>query len=943
MLKFIHERMEKELQDFVKFHRIRLVDQSLNSLTFSCDLMDSTSASNETAVVIEPGWEARVEKAFNEKSTSAIKVYEDSRLRTFKFVSRKSNSSILNSLKVNIESVEPLEEYVTGILDGFDSVKLRAFEVLGFKYDVESKTRVQLTIHMNDEQINREIEREKLRGIWGIHSDGGTKELFICCEDSEKYTFQRFHNLIFRCVDTNNIAIDGEMDPEAMDVLRSKIRDMEDSMEPFEQVKLRSKCIRITCRKDLMLECRQQLQDFVNLHIICTCEVYIMSEIADYMHDKMKSQIELYLLKACGKAPDWHFKHSKFYITGNRSVRSKCTEVLYVIASKVIVTWRSVERRGIQDFFTSDAGKNTISRITGCHLKILRQESQTQNICAVVVNEEGQAICIGVMDQYKQSVDGILNVLNEDIEDFRKSANEVEREIADYIQTKGKLTEGEVFVTGSGKLPCFKILHAVAPNWRDGTENEFKKLKRTIEKIFSVAEANSIRSIAMPMVACRTKFGYPMKRAATILLQTITGLCLSRFKSIREIYICDKDSKKIKIVKRLAEELFGAQCFFISRRQILKFDETSVIIPQPNVKLQQRQQTTKQRKGTRIIPLPTGRKVIFAWGDLARLSNCTPPLKADIIVNPCTTFPVLTGNIANSLKAASSYGGTFELEGECRKNEPLGGLQNGSFVVTNTPHMSCDQILHLRIEHNWSNINEKVLYSYINSCMNYALASSVRSIAFPTIGTGTKGYPRDIVARCFMHAITEFSHISTNESLKELIIVIYHRDSETTTAFEKELQSLLPKRPHRLVACIKEEILEDSYQWRMKHTCLDSESGSSSLANPSRSSLIPMGTYLLRNGGSLTLKHGRLEDSGAAVLVSTTSAIPNLQGHISSAIKIAAGGTTIQDELQRNYGKGINVGDIAITGAGNIIGANKVYHLKLEDYNPQKRSQVKSD
>ncbi|KAK3612487.1 hypothetical protein CHS0354_024457 [Potamilus streckersoni] len=1011
-LRFINEKMKNEFQDFLKRHHIELVDQSLNSLTFCRETID------EAAALIGTEWKTSVEKMFREiflqlcvekleikeerkwlylqdkreefcKNITAVTLYEDTCHHTFTLVSRRSDETSLKHLKGIIESEEPPEEPVIDIVDGFSSMKLRAFEAIGFKNEVESNTRVELNIHVNDgkievigfknsnhkakieiikklgslqekncvppnddyieilkspqliEQCNREIEKKNLRGTWGITSDGDNNNVVVCYEFNEKDTFKKIETLIFSVLETGHIVIDGEMEHKDVKDLSTQIRNIENSLEPFVKVKILEnprKHIRITCRKDLITQCRQQLQNFINHHTICTCGVSIKAAIADYMHDEMNSQIEQAFLVACGNSPVWTFRDSKFYVTGNQIVRSKCTEVLYMLASKVIVKWKSITHKGIQKYFTIGAGKNMESEVTNCHLKILRQdEFQKQKIRAVALTEEGHAICMGVMDLYKQPVDGLVNVMNEDLQHFKKGGIEVEREISDYIEAKGKLTDGQVFITGPGTLPCFKILHAVAPIWRGGTENEDKILEQTIENVLSMADSKSLRSIAMPLVACSSLFGYPIKRACGILLQTIIKLCQTMFKSIREIYICDMNSDKIEQFKQLAEGMFGSQFFYIPLGQNLTLGKSIALRSDKNC--QERWQILVQRRGIRTIPLPAGRKVIIAWGNLAKLSHCTPPLKADIIVNPTTTFPVLTGDIANGLKAATSNGGKFDLDSECKKKEPKGGLQNGSYVATDTPYMPCDQILHLKIEPSWKNINEEILKTYIKTCMNYALLTGKKTIAFPTIGTGKIGYPGDAVARCFVHAIAEFSKAQSSGSLEEVIIVIYHRDSETTLMFEQELQSLLAKRPHRPLASIEDEIKAEILEDEEDETDEIKQPLPSSV-NHSPSSPVQIGTYQLRNGGNLTFKYGSLESSEAEALVSPTSGLPKLNGVIPSAIKKSAGGTTIEDELQRKYGKGVKVGHIAITGAGKIPRCKKVYHLKLEDYNSQKGGQT---
>ncbi|KAL3843036.1 hypothetical protein ACJMK2_020993 [Sinanodonta woodiana] len=377
------------------------------------------------------------------------------------------------------------------------------------------------------------------------------------------------------------------------------------------------------------------------------------------------------------------------------------------------------------------------------------------------------------MDLYKQPVDGIVHeaVEEEDLEHFSKGGEDVEREISDHIEENGTLTEGQAFVTGPGKLPCLKIIHVRRLKWQGGMENEDKALRETIENILLTAESNEIRSIAMPIMACTSKFRYPIDLASWILLQTIINLCSSKFQSIREVYICDTDGSYIHELQILAERQLGSYCLYIPNVQLDQRFGSNL-----ERKRKEEYKTALKRSGIRTILLSGDRKFIIAWGDLARLSECTPPLQADIIVNPNTTFPLLTGRIADGLKAAARNRGGFDLGSECKEMEPSKGLKKGSFVATDTPNMSCSQILHLRIEGDQRVINEDILNGYIESCMPYALSRSVKSIAFPTIGTGNISYPRDLVAKCFIHTIAKISQGLTTEPLEKVIVVIYHWD-----------------------------------------------------------------------------------------------------------------------------------------------------------------------
>lgn len=54
---------------------------------------------------------------------------------------------------------------------------------------------------------------------------------------------------------------------------------------------------------------------------------------------------------------------------------------------------------------------------------------------------------------------------------------------------------------------------------------------------------------------------------------------------------------------------------------------------------------------------------------------------------------------------------------------------------------------------------------------------NLSSIAFPAMGTGKLGYPRDMVAEEMCNSVLNFSKENLNTSLKKVLFVVYEKDT----------------------------------------------------------------------------------------------------------------------------------------------------------------------
>ncbi|XP_062600983.1 protein mono-ADP-ribosyltransferase PARP14-like [Saccostrea cucullata] len=79
------------------------------------------------------------------------------------------------------------------------------------------------------------------------------------------------------------------------------------------------------------------------------------------------------------------------------------------------------------------------------------------------------------------------------------------------------------------------------------------------------------------------------------------------------------------------------------------------------------------------------------------------------------------------------------------------------------------------------------LQKFMKTCLTEVQNKKLSSIAFPALGTGNLGYPKDIVAEEMCNAIVNFSNDYPHTCLRDVEFVIYEKDNECIQTFEKEI------------------------------------------------------------------------------------------------------------------------------------------------------------
>ena len=144
-------------------------------------------------------------------------------------------------------------------------------------------------------------------------------------------------------------------------------------------------------------------------------------------------------------------------------------------------------------------------------------------------------------------------------------------------------------------------------------------------------------------------------------------------------------------------------------------------------------------------------------------------VKADAIVNPANPEPVIGGGVESAIYEAAGKEKLLEARKE------LGRLQPGKVGVTEAFNLAAKYIIHVSGFY-WKGGNSfeaRCLKECYEKALKAALDKGCKSIAFPLLGTGTYGFPKDIGLDVAVSTFTEF----LEEYEMEITLVVFDNEA----------------------------------------------------------------------------------------------------------------------------------------------------------------------
>jgi O-acetyl-ADP-ribose deacetylase (regulator of RNase III) len=164
-------------------------------------------------------------------------------------------------------------------------------------------------------------------------------------------------------------------------------------------------------------------------------------------------------------------------------------------------------------------------------------------------------------------------------------------------------------------------------------------------------------------------------------------------------------------------------------------------------------------------------KITLSQGDLTEVD-------ADAIVNAANNELVLGGGVAGAIRVR----GGPAIQEECTR---IGAIALGEAAITSAGRLKARHVIHAASMRLGESTLEANLRAATRNSLRRANENSLKSIAFPAIGTGIAGFPIERCARVMLEEVR--AHLEGSTTLERVDFVLFDRRS--LELFERVLNS----------------------------------------------------------------------------------------------------------------------------------------------------------
>ncbi|XP_053389167.1 protein mono-ADP-ribosyltransferase PARP14-like [Mercenaria mercenaria] len=818
-------------------------------------------------------------------------------------------------IKVQIV-VEKNEIHLQGLISSVRNAKLVI-------YDRKSKFEIQridnisklvlslLRLGNTSSSLQKKLQSSGIPAVWEIYANG----IAVCC--SKPGFCEKALEVIRTFFHEDTISIERGTVPDLeTDKWRNKVEEIH-AMHPGKvQIALSDDLteIHVCGTADTEKSVIEEVQGFLRSNTIVTKNVSNSREANRFLEKNCETEID----DISRKLQQYYVKikildqYRGFEIRGLQKGVQEANIQLQKLLNRIQQKKHTVAKPGIAEHVRSPKGKDSIHTIEttlSCVIvvegdeayKQMADKAQGTKIHASCNVFQGTTIYVWQGDMTELDVGVLVNPSDKNLgfsgglgkAIISKGGPAIKHECENFIATQRSLNDGDVFMSSAGDLKAEYIAHIKSQQWNQGKAMD-KDLEATVFKCLQEISKIQEKSVAIPAIGCGVN-GFPVNVATSSIVNAIKRMLMEyQDSSIGEVYLCDMNEKNVQGFTEALCKIFGNTNVVLHEGgENVRAGKSSHDNLSGTMGARPKRVTTSRRSNnsdrnelSQTMPnLPKSEGidignilVTVVKGEIARQ-------KVDVIVNTTShNLDLRNGAVSQSLLKTAGK----ELQDEVNAKYPK-GLEGIDVAVTGGYKLNCEFVIHTAL----SNFNDKkpkesikALHKLMKNCLDEAQRYNCNSIAFPAIGTGSLGFPRNVVAEEMFKAITKFQASCSQSSLRDIRFIVYQMDSQTKMAFDEE-QSRMQKEVQAMT--FGGQSGKDASS--LGYDVIQADTGNSGTSIS--------GTHSF---GSLTViaKQGDITQEDADCIVNSTNADLNLNiGKVSKTL-LEKGGLELREELDNN-------------------------------------------
>ncbi|XP_053769422.1 core histone macro-H2A.1 isoform X4 [Desmodus rotundus] len=173
-----------------------------------------------------------------------------------------------------------------------------------------------------------------------------------------------------------------------------------------------------------------------------------------------------------------------------------------------------------------------------------------------------------------------------------------------------------------------------------------------------------------------------------------------------------------------------------------------------------------------------GQKLQVVQADIASIDS-------DAVVHPTNTDFYIGGEVGNTLE---KKGGKEFVEAVLELRKKNGPLEVAGAAVSAGHGLPAKFVIHCNSPVWGADKCEELLEKTVKNCLALADDKKLKSIAFPSIGSGRNGFPKQTAAQLILKAISSYFVSTMSSSIKTVYFVLF--DSESIGIYVQEMAKL---------------------------------------------------------------------------------------------------------------------------------------------------------